>query len=161
MPVPIKSREIPAIRVNIGRRIRRIVWQSRYKGCAAVAYVDGKAIAGISGPWADKYALTWWGNLMPSRQLELFDSLDAAKHEVEQRTQWADSGRLVNLFRALHRNSASLARLSWLGHVRALLRRRTHGRSQFHSPQDAVLQLRQHRQREDTDLSGMYFHAFD
>ncbi len=58
-------------------------WRSRYDGLVAIAYVGGKAVAGISGPWSDKFALTWWERPLPQRQLELFDSLDEAKHEVE------------------------------------------------------------------------------
>ena len=53
---------------------------------ASVAYIDGKAVAGISGPWSGKYALTWWERPMPARELELHDSLGAAQREVEE---WA------------------------------------------------------------------------
>src|SRR5476651_421671 len=81
------SREIKAIRINTGRSRNRIVWQSRYEGCVAVAYVNGRAIAGISGPWSDKYALTCWERPTPVGRLELFDSLDAAKQAVEHRVQ--------------------------------------------------------------------------
>ncbi|MDR3387970.1 MAG: hypothetical protein P4L92_13055 [Rudaea sp.] len=151
-----KSQEIPAIRVNTGRQPSKIVWQSRYEGCAAVAYVHGKAIAGISGPWSDKYALTWWAH-PAARQLELFDSLEAARHEVEQRARHTSSSRLTTLLRALRHNSAAVTRNSWLSHVHAVLTRRNRERPQH----DAVVQLRQYRQRQDTDLSGMHFHAFE
>lgn len=63
-----------------------VEWQTRCDGIVAVAQVDGKSVAGISGPWSDKYALTWWERPLPQRQLELFDSLDEAKREVER---WA------------------------------------------------------------------------
>lgn len=62
-----------------------VEWQTR-SAVVAVAQVDGKSVAGISGPWSDKYALTWWERPLPQRQLELFDSLDDAKREVER---WA------------------------------------------------------------------------
>ena len=155
----MKTQEIKAIRITTGRlhsrflSRSRVVWQSRYEGCVAVAYVNGKAIAGISGPWSNKYALTWWGHPMPARQLELFDSLEAAKGDVEHRTHPTGSGRLTTLLRALQRNSASVAR--------ALLPHRNRDRGHNRSPRDTVMQLRQLRLRQDTDLSGMYFHAFE
>ncbi|MEO7431849.1 MAG: hypothetical protein ABIR62_07460 [Dokdonella sp.] len=61
-------------------------WRVRYNGLLAVAYIGGKAVAGVSGPWSDKFALTWWERPLPSRQLELFDTMADAKGEVEQ---WA------------------------------------------------------------------------
>ena len=60
-----------------------ITWRSRYGGLVAIAYLEDKAVAGISGPWDDKFALTWWDRPMPARRLELYDSLDDAKFEVE------------------------------------------------------------------------------
>jgi hypothetical protein len=154
-----KTQEIKAIRVTVNRSRSRIlspgkvVWQSRYAGCVAVAYVSGKAIAGISGPWSGKYALTCWERPMPARRLELFDSLEAAKHEVEQRINQTSSGHLMTLLRTLQRNSASVAR--------ALLLHRNRNRSLHRSPREVVMQSRQLRLRQDTDLSGMYFHAFE
>lgn len=65
---------------------RSLQWRSRYDGLVAIAYIDGKAVAGISGPWSGKYALTWWERPMPARELELHDSLGAAQREVEE---WA------------------------------------------------------------------------
>ena len=50
---------------------RSLQWRSRYDGLVSVAYIDGKAVAGISGPWSGKYALTWWERPMPARELEL------------------------------------------------------------------------------------------
>ena len=58
-------------------------WGSRYGGLVTIALLDGKAVAGISGPWSGKFALTWWERPLPARQLELFDTLEDAKHEVE------------------------------------------------------------------------------
>jgi hypothetical protein len=154
MPSSSTSQEIKAIRINTGRSRNRIVWQSRYEGCVAVAYVNGRAVAGISGPWSDKYALTCWERPAPGGQLELFDSLDAAKRAVEQRAQLTGTSRLITLIETLRRNSAMVAR--------ALLpHRKNQDRPRHRSPQDTVMQLRLWRQREDTDLSGMYFHAFD
>ena len=63
-----------------------IQWRSRYDGLVVIAQLDEKAVAGISGPWSGQYALTWWDRPLPTRQLELFDSLADAKREVEN---WA------------------------------------------------------------------------
>lgn len=64
-----------------------IEWQQRYEGVLVVAYLDGKAVAGISGPWpVEQYALTWWDRPVPARQLELFGSLAEAQKRVEE---WA------------------------------------------------------------------------
>ena len=63
-----------------------IQWRSRYDGLVVIAQIGDKAVAGISGPWSGQYALTWWDRPLPTRQLELFDSLDDAKREVEN---WA------------------------------------------------------------------------
>ena len=90
---------------------------------------------------------------MPAGRLELFDSLEAAKREVEDRTQQTGSGHLLTLLRTLQRNSASVAR--------ALLLHRNRDRPQRRSAQDMITQSRQLRLRQDTDLSGMYFHAFE
>jgi hypothetical protein len=60
-----------------------IEWRSRYNGLVSIAQIGGKAVAGISGPWSGKFALTWWERPLPARQLELFDSMDDAKREVE------------------------------------------------------------------------------
>lgn len=139
-----KTQEIPAIRVNSGRQPSQVAWQSRYEGFAAVAYVNGKAIAGVSGPWSDKYALTWWEHPTPARQLELFDSLEAAKRNVEQRAQ--RTSRLTVLLHVLRRNSVSIARAS--------LRK-------LRFPQNTLAQLRQSRLRQDMDVSGVNFHAFE
>jgi hypothetical protein len=66
-------------------------WRGRYEGLVSVAYIDGKAVAGISGPWSGKFALTWWERPLPARQLELFDSMRDAQREVEQ---WAQRMRV-------------------------------------------------------------------
>jgi hypothetical protein len=154
----IKTQEIPAIRVDIGRRPNKVVWESRYEGCAAVAHVNGEAIAGISGPWSDKYALTWWGSSMPQRPLELFDSLEAAKREVERRAP--PTSRLSTLIHILRRNSVSVARASWRNSVRALLPQRNHERKHL-SPKNTLNQLRQMQLLQGMDLQGMSFRAFE
>lgn len=66
-------------------------WRSRYDGLLTIAELDGRAVAGISGPWSGQYALTWWDRPLPTRSLDLFDSLEAAKQEIET---WAARMRL-------------------------------------------------------------------
>jgi hypothetical protein len=64
----------------------RIVWQQRYEGIARVAYRGGKAIAGVSGPWSDRYVLIWWDERpVQSNPLELFETAEAAMFAVEKR----------------------------------------------------------------------------
>ena len=72
-----------------------IDWRQRYEGVLTVAYLDGKAVAGISGPWpVNQFALTWWDRPVPARQLELFDSLEAAQARVEE---WAWRMRTIGV----------------------------------------------------------------
>jgi hypothetical protein len=72
-----------------------IEWRQRYEGVLMVAYLDGKAVAGISGPWpVNQFALTWWDRPVPARQLELFDSLAAAQRRVED---WAWRMRTIGV----------------------------------------------------------------
>lgn len=72
-----------------------IEWRQRYEGVLMVAYLDGRAVAGVSGPWpVNQFALTWWDRPMPARQLELFDSLAAAQRRVED---WAWRMRTIGV----------------------------------------------------------------
>ncbi|HJT99468.1 MAG TPA: hypothetical protein VJ696_14215 [Rhodanobacteraceae bacterium] len=72
-----------------------IDWRQRYEGVLMVAYLDGKAVAGISGPWpVNQYALTWWDRPVPARQLELFGSLAEAQQRVEE---WANRMRTIGV----------------------------------------------------------------
>ena len=81
---------------DVGRPSEQLIeWRQRYDGVLMVAYLDGKAVAGVSGPWpVNQYALTWWDRPMPARQLELFDSLEAAKQRVEE---WAWRMRTIGV----------------------------------------------------------------
>jgi hypothetical protein len=100
-----------------------IDWRQRYDGVLVVAYLDGKAVAGISGPWpVSQYALTWWDRPVPARQLELFDSMEAAQKRVEE---WAWRMRTVGLIGRSPANDPiepdseviSVARPSWLARI--------------------------------------------
>jgi len=64
------------------RRARAIVWRAHTEGFATIAYRDGRAIAGISGPWSQQYVLIWWQPSQPIREVEVFDSFDDAKQAV-------------------------------------------------------------------------------
>ncbi|MHB8448222.1 MAG: hypothetical protein ACYC9P_09905 [Rudaea sp.] len=66
------------------RGVGRIVWQQHYEGISHVAYRGGKAIAGVSGPWSDRYALIWWDRPLMSHPLELFATLEEATRAVEE-----------------------------------------------------------------------------
>jgi hypothetical protein len=137
------------------RQIGRIVWQQRYEGVATVAYHGGKAVACISGPWSDRYVLTWWECDDAAPQLELFDSMDAAKLAVEQCVrQERQIGDPLSF--------SSRARMHWLSRFFRSLgcffsRRRK--RDNVWQTRD-VQELRRHHFGEDTDLSGLHFRAF-
>jgi hypothetical protein len=136
-------------RAHTNRRRGRIVWQQRYDGIASVAYQGGKAIAGISGPWSNHFVLTWWEPMLGG-QLEIFDTLEAAKLEVEHRTQSEGCGRRAD--------AACAPRVSWLDRLRALLPQRHRERACSTAPA-AIEQLRQQYLRQDTDLSGLHLRA--
>lgn len=142
-------------RARVNRRRGRIVWQQRYDGIASVAYQGGKAIAGISGPWSNHFVLTWWEPMLGG-QLEIFDSVEAAKLEVEQRTQAEGSDRLTS---PVAGSVSPTPRVSWLDRVRALLPHRHRERARSTAP-GAIEQLRQQYLRQDTDLSGLHLRAF-
>ena len=128
---------------NPGRPASRVVWQQRYDGIAVVAYRGGKAIAGISGPWSNRYVLTWW-QPNPAGQLEIFDTLDAARQAVEARCQAASS-------KSIQVPAVRMPRPSWLARLFAWPRRK--------NPQHSLDLIRQRSQREPADLSGLSFSA--
>ncbi len=76
--------------LNAPQSARTVLWQERYDGLAVTAYVAGQAVAGISGPWDGRFALTRWDRPISLRRLELFLSLDEAKRAVE----WSAVGEL-------------------------------------------------------------------
>jgi len=117
----------------------RIVWQQRYEGIATVAYQGGKAVAGISGPWSDRYVLTWWGQPASPNQIELFETLDAAMLAVAQR-MGDETPRKSDVTRK--------AGGSWLRRVASFLR-----------PARQREPARARRAVEETDLSGLHFCA--
>jgi hypothetical protein len=136
------------------RRYRRIVWRQRYDGLVTVAYRSGHAIAGISGPWSDRYVLTWWAQQYSAGSLELFDSLEAAQTAVAQRVRENQSGNRVDLQGVLQSIRESL-RPSWMARIGSLFFR-TKTERLAHS----TLQMRDQYLRQDADLSGIHFDAY-
>lgn len=150
---------------------RAIEWRGQYDGLVSVAYIGGKAVAGISGPWSGKFALTWWDRPLPARQLELFDSMEQAQGEVEQ---WAmrmhTGGYSVPLVhptpQAAARAKAARAQVDseraerpagLFDRVLTLIpqfSRKPHG-----SPSETIERLRRVQVCRDTDLSGLHFAA--
>lgn len=136
------------------RRYRRIVWRQRYDGLVTVAYRSGHAIAGISGPWSDRYVLTWWAQQYSAGSLELFDSLEAAQTAVAQRVRESQSGNRTDLQGVLQSIRESL-RPSWLARIASLF-----FRTKTERLADSTLQMRDQYLRQDADLSGIHFDAY-
>ncbi|MCK9537662.1 hypothetical protein [Dokdonella sp.] len=132
-----------------------LTWEDRYEGVFAVACIGSRRVAGISGPWSGKYALTWWDRPMPARQLELFDSLDEARAHVEA---WA-------LRMEVGLSSAPPARRSRRRPPPGLLTRiiTLLGTPIWPRPaNDAVLDhLRRLQTDDDTALANLHFGAYD
>src|SRR5215469_12550599 len=82
MPLASNDNDVPR---DPRRRRGGIVWQTQYEGFTTVAYQNGRAIAGISGPWSGQYVLIWWASSQSIRQVEVFDSIEDAKFAVAQK----------------------------------------------------------------------------
>jgi len=136
------------------RRYRRIVWRQRYDGLVTVAYRSGHAIAGISGPWSDRYVLTWWAQQYSAGSLEMFDTMEAAQLAVAQRVRESQSSGRTDLQGVLQSIRSSL-RPSWISRLGALF-----FRTKTERLADSTLQMRDQYMRQDTDLSGIHFDAY-
>jgi hypothetical protein len=143
-----------------------IDWRQRYEGVLMVAYLDGKAVAGISGPWpVNQYALTWWDRPVPARQLELFDSLAAAQRRVEE---WAWRMRTIGVVDRPPANDPILPeatisiaprQASWFGKLRDAISAPPTPRAQ-RIPRDRLDALRYPPLNED-DLRDIHFAAIE
>ncbi len=143
-----------------------IDWRQRYEGVLMVAYLDGKAVAGISGPWpVNQYALTWWDRPMPARQLELFDSLAAAQRRVEE---WALRMRTIGVIDRRPANDPILPEAtvsivpqaqpsSWLDKLRDAITPVPRPRLAVRETLDAM----RHRPLGDDDLRDVHFAAVE
>jgi hypothetical protein len=141
---------------------RSLEWRSRYDGLVSVAYISGKAVAGISGPWSGKYALTWWERPMPARQLELHDSMDAAKREVED---WAlrtrTGGYSLPLPHLIPTTGIEAANTDLPRSTGLFDRMRSMLPSLAPSASEKIERLRRARTLGEPDLSGLHFAALD
>lgn len=125
------------------RTCGRIVWQQHYEGISHVAYRCGKAIAGVSGPWSDRYVLIWWDQRpAASHPLELFETMEAAKGAVEERV-----GQAVPAFATVPGDPRSRSHRSWWAGIWPQ-RRRARTVPLRRCPSDAEI-----------DLSGLNFSA--
>jgi hypothetical protein len=138
------------------RRGTAIVWRPHTEGFATIAYRDGRAIAGISGPWSNQYVLIWWQPAQPIHEVQVFDSLDEARRAVDQATAPRPS-HLDTLLATLRREREP-AKPSWLKRLGAVLL----GSGARARRSGTPLQI--HRTRacwrgEETDLRGLNFRA--
>ena len=155
---------VPYERAETEPSHRDLEWRTRYDGIVAVAHIGDKAVAGISGPWSGKFALTWWERPLPARQLELFDTLDAAKREVEEWATRMCSGLPASVVAPVKTllmpepmpAPAPLARNGLIDHVRSFLPE--FGRKR---PQANVERLRQQHAHDVADLGDLHFAAND
>lgn len=135
------------------RRRGVIVWQPHYEGFATIAYRDGRAIAGISGPWSNQYVLIWWRPAQAIREVEVFDSLDEAKRAVARGEAGEVPRRLRDLIRAVCREPIAVPRPSWVARLHRWLR----GTRRVSAPA-GVRRVRRY-DSEETDLRGLNFRA--
>ena len=126
------------------QRSAGIVWQPHYAGFTTIAYREGRAIAGISGPWSKQYVLTWWQASTPVRRVELFDTLAQATAAVVAATA-AKSTRWTDVFDALCREPVFAARPAWF--------------ARFFDRRARAARPQRRRAVEDTDLRGLHLRA--
>jgi len=153
MPTPMVATTIPAHPSQ--RRYRRVVWRQRYEGFLTVAYRSGRAIAGISGPWSDRYVLTWWPHQTEAQSIELYDTIEAAKAAVLQRMRDSHASRSIEIQAVPQGRRALPKSPTWAARLHTLFAR-------LPSPQLALAtrQLRQRLAGNDVDLSGIHFNAY-
>lgn len=137
----------------------KLRWQSRYNGLSFIALLDGKAVAGVSGPWSGKFALTWWDRPQAQRQLELFDSMQEAQLAVEAWARRLGAGCPPMLKpRASAAQSSSAGqprnRLGLLDQLRRLLTPAPKA-----AAPDTEMRRRERQAHADLDLDGLNFVA--
>ena len=132
------------------RRRGGIFWQPGYDGFTRIAYRDGRAIAGISGPWSDQYVLIWWQPAQPVQRVEVFDSLEDAIQAVAAGGRTAYKN-LAGLLHALCHAPIALPRPAWLARV-------WHWQPRLF-PRASQRPRAARRPREETDLRGLNLRA--
>ncbi|MEP7042922.1 MAG: hypothetical protein ABI843_07655 [Dokdonella sp.] len=154
---------VPYERAEADSSRHELEWRTRYDGIVAIAHIGDKAVAGVSGPWSGKFALTWWERPLPARQLELFDTLEEAKREVEDWALRMRSGYPSSIPPAkpdatIATTPMLIAKPGLIGQVRALLpdfgRKRTR-------PLSNVERLRQQQAHDDSAVDDLHFAAND
>ncbi|MBN8726686.1 MAG: hypothetical protein J0H15_03150 [Xanthomonadales bacterium] len=137
-----------------------VTWRDHYAGVFAVATIGERRVAGISGPWSGKFALTWWDRPLPQRQLELFDSLEEARRAVEAWASRIQHGAPVAVAvaapAALQPKSPAAAPSGLLGRVVALF-----GHPRAHRAGDSIERLRRSYVERDAELAEVHFAACD
>jgi hypothetical protein len=131
------------------RRQRRagIVWRPYYRGFSTVAYRDGRAIAGISGPWSNRYVLIRWQAPQSGECIETFETLDEAKAAV--------AGEAASGLREILAQLARPIELPQPGWFARLAR----WRARWLRRRDPAALARRRRALEETDLRGLHLHA--
>ena len=133
-----------------------LVWHTRYDGLVHIARVGGRQVAGVSGPWSGRFALTWWHQPPPQRQLQLFESRHAARCEVEvwARQRYGDAAVPSPLALKPAPESGLLQHLKrWVPGL---------GRHQSaHDKRANIEQLKRLRGEYDLELDGLHFGARD
>lgn len=124
-------------------------WRTRYDGIMTVAEFDDRVVAGISGPWSGKFALTWWGEAAEKRALTLFDSRRAAKRAVET---WASRESGLPLDQGLRYSAANFLGKLLPGFSRPQTRP---------DPTEQIERLRRTQTRVEVDLDSLHFRALD
>ena len=160
-PAPMLSLSIPPSDPLLPRDSRRrsgaVVWRPHTEGFATIAYRDGHAIAGISGPWSGQYVLIWWQPAQPIRQVEVYDSLDEARAAVDA----VAAPRPTHLDALLEtlRREYELPKSTWLKRLAGALRS-VGGRPARRpgSPLE-IHRTRSYWRAEETDLRGLHFRA--
>lgn len=131
-----------------------VTWRDQYAGVFAVATIGERRVAGISGPWSGKFALTWWDRPLPQRQLELFDSLEAAREAVEAWASRIQHGA-PTAAASTRARAPAVAPTGLLGRVVALF-----GHQRGERAGDSIERLRRSAERDAT-LAEIHFTACD
>ena len=138
------------------RRGATIVWRPHTEGFATIAYRDGRAIAGISGPWSNQYVLIWWQPAEPIHQVEVFDSLDEARRAVA--LDGSPRPTHLDVLMAKLRCDYELSKPSWLKRLGAALRGAGRRSRRAGTPLE-IHRTRSYWRDEDTDLRGLHIRA--
>ena len=133
-----------------------LVWHTRYDGLVHIARVGDRQVAGVSGPWSGRFALTWWHQPPALRQLQLFETRHAARCEVETwvRRRYGDAAVPSPLALKPASESGLLQHLKrWVPGL---------GRLQSaHDKRANIEHLKRLRDDYDLELSGLHFAARD